>query len=481
MSQHLCKKLLFFALVPLWFLSCAGLEGPGAPAGEKFRDRSVNLRATAGDGAVLLVWNTSPGVEAYQVRWTDSSGQSGRSRVEVSGLGRAEFLHSGLKNGRRLDYQVFPEIGGRVGPGSDPASASPFAGGPLRMDPDELERIKSRICRAYQGDVDKYPWGESYVMLALSEFYLASGDRWFLDELAARIEAVLADRDDVGGLVDELRGRVMPGWGSGLYTDGRRHVWAVHTGMLTYPMARFVRLVRQDPNLYSVHGPRADRILAKVIESVSAHDSEWSGEWYVETAGPFKGRPLPHNQAHALGRSIVELWLITRDPKWRLRAEKLAENFQLTRTDRGTFVWPDLRDRPDAPVEDISHGAISVDFACLAARAGIVFIGRDMLTLARTFTQKVYDGDSGFAWKVDGSGRAAEHGLEWTAGRWLDLSAWDPAVFDLGRKHLLEKGLDEICSSIVQAKIMKWKYGDGVRLRSLLKGGSSLENISPIR
>lgn len=96
--------------------------------------------------------------------------------------------------------------------------------------------------KSYLDHKDLYAWNVSYYMRSLAIMYEATADEKYLEILAEAIERVLAQRDDAVGDADYL-GRLRPAWGTARYsTDGSSHyVWAVHTGMITYPMIRFGR------------------------------------------------------------------------------------------------------------------------------------------------------------------------------------------------------------------------------------------------
>jgi len=99
-----------------------------------------------------------------------------------------------------------------------------------------------------------YAWGEAHLQYAYSLQFEATGDPRYLDVLVSRFRRLLALRDDRVGRRDELRGRVMPAWGSVRFStrppfEGKSTCWAVHAGMILYPAARFVRMVQADPGL----------------------------------------------------------------------------------------------------------------------------------------------------------------------------------------------------------------------------------------
>jgi hypothetical protein len=82
---------------------------------------------------------------------------------------------------------------------------------------------------------------------------------------------------------------------------------------------------------------------------------------------------------------------------------------------------------PGRQIEDVSHAAISVEFAVRAFRAHLGMNGRDMARLARTYTQNVATGAATHV-RVDGTGSPnATYSLQ--APRWMPLAAWDERIF----------------------------------------------------
>jgi hypothetical protein len=249
-------------------------------------------------------------------------------------------------------------------------------------------------------------------------------------------------------------------------------VFAVHTGMITYPIATFVRVVATSPSLQRKprYKAKAEEYLAAVEAAVAVHDDEWHEEdgtgyfrWPKGTPLPFDGTIQPINQSVALGRTYLELARATGDPRYLRRARALAQmvRAQLMVDRGGAYIWPywptfsevyqgyaksgdpatDISAYTPAygspgkgarQYEDLSHAAIEVDFAALAFRAGVVFRGLDMVRLARTFTQNLATTAEGVATTyvgVDGSGGLAPSGQYLQAPRWMAVAPWDPALF----------------------------------------------------
>jgi hypothetical protein len=284
-------------------------------------------------------------------------------------------------------------------------------------------------------------WGESYVMMSLAAMFRATGHRMYLDRLAEHLDALLQQRDDVRGVAD-YRGISGACWRNTSYQDGGEpYCYAVHSGMLIYPMVEYARLVDGQPwaDEPSPDGESyADKAAAYVVaaeETVAFHEDEWNPAGYYfaradATFLSFVGEDLPLNQSNALGRALVALAQVTGDPAHLQKATALAQRLrdQMTVAADGAYLWNYWGGPLAGNGEDISHAAINVDFAADAAAAGIVFDDADLDGLAATFLQRVYVNDGTFSDFV-GGGTTNDGGYRPQVGRWLDLSRRRTAVY----------------------------------------------------
>ncbi|NED94997.1 hypothetical protein G1H11_06690 [Phytoactinopolyspora alkaliphila] len=252
-------------------------------------------------------------------------------------------------------------------------------------------------------------------------------------------------------------------------------ILGVHTGMITYPIASFVRIVKTDPQLINdqYYQDKADEYLADVEAAVAVHDDEWRetsdgrGYYFWEKGKPFgfDGQAQPTNQSLALGRTVLELAAITGDPQHVHRATALAEMFKAELIDQvtngvTTSIWyyfptysaawegytktgsaeTDISmHKPEYAVnggyknyEDYSHAAIDVDFAALAHQHGYVFTSQDIAKIAATFTENLAatnaDGRATVRYVVSGQGVLQSNPIG--AARWMAISPSDPDVFE---------------------------------------------------
>ncbi|HEX4814580.1 MAG TPA: hypothetical protein VFV66_17710 [Nonomuraea sp.] len=246
-------------------------------------------------------------------------------------------------------------------------------------------------------------------------------------------------------------------------------IFAVHTGMITYPMASFVRIVQSSPTLRSnpLYGAKAKEYLAAVRDAVAVHDPEWrenaSGGYLIWVKGSpqqWDGCEQPINQSLGLGQTLAELAVITDDPTYRHRASALAAMFraELAVDADDAYTWhywptysrvytgfdktgspdtdvslynPNLR-TPQRQIEDLSHGAISLDFAVRAFRNHLGLDGQDMARLARTFTHNLAatrnERATAFV-RLNGTG-GPDLNYAYQAPRWAPIAWWDPTIHD---------------------------------------------------
>ncbi|TWD75337.1 secreted protein [Kribbella amoyensis] len=244
-------------------------------------------------------------------------------------------------------------------------------------------------------------------------------------------------------------------------------IFAVHTGMITYPIASFVRIVRQSPPLLANprYRAKAAEYLAAVRDAVAVHDWEYretDGEgcliWPKSQPLPYDGCEQPLNQSVGLGQTLVELAIVTGDPTYRRKVAAMAKMLsrQLAVDAGGAYSWHywpagghvyDGFAKTGSPAtdvsvftpegrgakqfEDISHGAIDVEFAVRAFRAKLGFTGQDMVRLARTYTQNVAMTDAAglpsIHTTVAGTGTGAAS-VAHQAPRWMQVAPWSPEV-----------------------------------------------------
>ena len=242
-------------------------------------------------------------------------------------------------------------------------------------------------------------------------------------------------------------------------------IFSVHTGMITYPLASFVRIVRRNPHLRAKarYRAKAAEYLEACRAATAVHDPEWVADgYYIWPKGmpvPYDGVEQPINQSVSLGQTYAELAAATGDPRFRDRTRRLAATFarDLKINDKDAYSWPywpsfgklysgytkadgvsewtpsyGSPPKGGQQIEDLSHGGIDVEFAAAAHRWGLGFTGADMARFARSYTRNMATTDNGVATtflRVDGSGGLAPAGQYLQAPRFMPVAPWDEALF----------------------------------------------------
>jgi hypothetical protein len=250
-------------------------------------------------------------------------------------------------------------------------------------------------------------WQVALQMSALAEMLEATRDTVYAGRLVRLADAVAAERDDLHGRADELRHHVLKGWGARKYSKNQRAIWAVHTALITAPMARFAALVRADPAWRARYGAAAERLLRVARESMQTHDSEYrTGPEPDEGRLLWFGESLPFNQQSLVGRAWLYIDEASDEPPYRDRLACLARFLRahLRMLPDSAIVWsywtPRSDPYPDA--EDASHAAHSADFLLLCEEAAIEFTPADARALERTFLDHVVQPADSIATTVAG-------------------------------------------------------------------------------
>jgi hypothetical protein len=124
------------------------------------------------------------------------------------------------------------------------------------------------------------------------------------------------------------------------------------------------------------------------------------------------------------------MYRLTNRPEYLYKVIKLAlylRNHLTLDSDNELYTW---RYREGgSSIEDISHGAIDVDFAVLCQQQGIIFNAADIQRFASTFVNNIYLGPRRFAKRVDGSD--GESSREEATGQWLALAPAQPDLVQI--------------------------------------------------
>lgn len=251
------------------------------------------------------------------------------------------------------------------------------------------------------------------------------------------LDAAFGMRDDKLGLRDDIRGRVMPAWGTNRYSPNKKDwmSWDAFTGAIIHPAIIYADLIRNDDKVPAI---KADTYIAGVIQSIDAFNPYWredveTGEgWYFD---PLYQDVAPLNHMNLLGLAHVELCSRFDRSDSCAKASGLATFFKrhLTHAADGTCRWeywagayaPKHRSTAG---EDITHAHINVRFAFAAWKAGHGLEKSDIACIANTLDQSIIRSSGDWAMAVDGSGSLIGSGLHEGISAWGILDELKPGV-----------------------------------------------------
>jgi hypothetical protein len=297
--------------------------------------------------------------------------------------------------------------------------------------------------KAYTNEDGSLAWGTSYLLEAYLDMYEATRNRGYLDKFMILADA-LTKRTDIQRDLADYKGRKRVGWGAVKYSKaGERVVWLAHSGMITYPLARFVMIANRSPALSGL-ADMTRRLRDLTEAALHEFDRQWrydsssgSGYYVFEDSDPIKvsagpETPVPFNQQLAAGGAFIVLWKLTGNSGYQQKAEGLARHFKghLRMDSTGGYEWDYWYGKGLAryrSLEDISHGAIDVDFAVRAAQESLVLSRDDIVRFVLAFFRYTNSSEGNVEQARD------------AAGRWLELAGLDCRVYHRVFPHLMAK------------------------------------------
>jgi len=305
-------------------------------------------------------------------------------------------------------------------------------------------------------------WWEAWYLRAYIDMYEGSKDVRVLRKLNELLKIVEAGNDLKSGHVDEMIGKVVPGWGNtyqGAYgvNGGLRHSDHTLNGLYMYPMAAFARIVKEDSELKNEFDADADRYLllvenifdafAPYTQSAGTYPDGTEGEfhtypeYYYET---YDGRQeyygtleKPLNLTLIPAEAYAEAYRAGGKQKFATHAQRVANyvwwNMHYESTNGVTWLywhyWPAAPAGYYKYMEDLSHGARMIQFTTTMHRSGIQspWSERGRLQyLANTFKYSLMNSSSTLVWRMnDPSAAQVENHNVYICADWLSLTPYD--------------------------------------------------------
>lgn len=290
-------------------------------------------------------------------------------------------------------------------------------------------------------------WGWSYRMMSLNEMYRATGDPAYLKANLGAIRAVLDVRDDRLGL-QLWTGETAPAWGADKYAKRGRAVFAVHTGMIVYPMLDCLRLAAADSADIGLESGEREILIERLRESLAWHDRQYregpgEGEGHyvgLNQEDAFEDRPLPGNRLGAMGRALWLYGSLTGEALYRERALAIGRYIKnrLILAEDGAYYWPyQLADQPATTIqpraeingEDVSHASVTISLPLLLVEEADFPGEEDAARLEKTVTQGFARLNNGVLFGNVTGTPGSNPSLVQIPARWLRMTPIAPAVY----------------------------------------------------
>jgi len=291
-------------------------------------------------------------------------------------------------------------------------------------------------------------WAESYLLEAYLDMYEATLNISYIEKFIIHSNRIITNSDKMMRIAD-YKGRIRTGWNATKYSENRKPmIHVVNSGMILYPMTKFSLMVKKNKDL-SKYSNFAEKLTKLAEDGVLEFESQWKyntdtgeGTYWFEGDEPMRANltaPMPINGPLALGRVIVKLYQITGNDSYLSKNIALALYFKrnLHQTNDGMYIWGYRLDMKKYPqIEDISHGAIDVDFAVQSSKISNIFTEEDLMKFSKTLIATKKNGN--FSKFVDGSDNGRDKvDYSEASGRWLELSTVDCRVYKIVYDYMI--------------------------------------------
>lgn len=209
-----------------------------------------------------------------------------------------------------------------------------------------------------------YAWYWGYFGRAAVDLYATTGDSRFARLLADTIEALLEDRDDQLGLVDDDRGVVFPGWGT-KHPTGDRSNEITTAGLITLPMVEFA---------HQAGIPWIAEAALETLYAFKGEREEAAGKGYFFNHLNERGiEALNHSALY--GAALVHAQRVNGDP-WLGETARGIFRYHLSFVDdRGSGIsWPyaptPSQDSSALPSEAIWKASVTIELPVALAENG---------------------------------------------------------------------------------------------------------------
>lgn len=326
------------------------------------------------------------------------------------------------------------------------------------------------LLRSKPYDPGLFAWGIHYEVRSYCDIYNLTREIKWIEMALARTEYLYSFRD--------VNGDGIPSWGNYNETYGNSRYayqeYGVWDGVITTALIEVAELIYRDPLLSRNQSLKeiADKYLECVKQVIDRYHKCWTsfsedeGFYWDNPAGDVTG-PIV-NRFSALGITELKLYDILGDEEYLKRPRAMANLFKRNLTIKyGAYVWTyAVPPSTYLSIEDISHGAIDLEFAILAYKHNLVFNRTDMERFVNTYLKFVWRGFNAkpkLSTYVDGRVTSDYSGI---SRNWVLLSSFEPRIWllqwvvfndpslEAGSSGCLLQGLSQLAAYYPGSKVV---------------------------
>lgn len=311
-------------------------------------------------------------------------------------------------------------------------------------------------------------WSESYMLRSYVTLYEVTKDIAWLTKLTTHADVIISQAadSDGDGYLD---------WKSTGYGDGGNYPYLVFDGLISLPIAQFIRLINRNPSLQAQFSAKATAyqtfIEAEIVPKwVSS--SSYVGNCWVQlssSTGYFKEpttinslpsavfNPLPYNMMAPYAEMLWTMYDVNGDISYRDKANHIVQYYKNGLTVNGTgYNWW-YCNIANPHIEDTSHGNLDAEMAIESFNRGGTIIGTTIQGLSNTLTNNMWN-QSTSAPKVkdnvDGSGTTYANTLLLTG--WVRMTQFNAVAWTIAAEQFRTIAPSSFNHAFTMAQIIAW-------------------------
>jgi hypothetical protein len=310
-------------------------------------------------------------------------------------------------------------------------------------------------------------WSESYMLRSYVTLYEVTKDVAWLNKLTTHVDAIIANTTDTDGdgFLD---------WKTSDYSAGN-YPYLVFDGLISLPIAQFVRLVNQNPTTLATFATKATsyktfietQIVPKWVTTTSYVGNCWvqlsTSTGYFKEPTTFDSlpgavfTPLPYNMMAAYAEMLWTMYDVNGNTSYRDKANQIVQYFKNGLTTNGTgYNWW-YCNIASPHIEDTSHGNLDAEMAIESFNRGGTITGTVIQGLSNTLTTNMWNQSVTAPLvkdNVDGTGTTYSNTKLLTG--WTGMTQFNAAAWTIAAEQFRSIAPSSFNHAFTMAQIIAW-------------------------